>query len=149
MMSSSKIQSRAEVFYKVTQNQEVNHGSLYDRMLEGNPYSLTTSLMYILLSLDSGKSILIDMKQAVLVNRSIMTQMIFFLQNVVGNPITKAMVILYYVISNSCSKPEGFYYSTFTCWHIIHLATKISISFFMSFHQYCLFISWYIFMLPG
>ena len=131
-------------FCKLIWNWDVNLGSLTDRILVGTLCNFTTSLMYTLVSFAREKSILIGMKCVDLVKRSTMTQMTSFLLNVVCNPVTKSMVIFshfYSHTSNVCIRPEGIWCSAFTSWHIMHLATKVAVSSFMPFHQYCLFIS--------
>ena len=95
-------------------------------MLEGISCNLAISLIYSLLNLDSEKSVLIEMKLAVLVKRSTMIQMALFLRKAFDNPVIKSIVILYDFhssTSNGHSKLEGLWCSTFTCWHIMHLAT--------------------------
>ena len=107
-----------KVFYIFIQIQEVNEGSLSDIMLEGTPCSLTTFLIYNLVSLASEKSIWISMKRVILVSLSTITQMAFFLRNVIGSPVTKSMVILshfHYGSSNYCNNLECLWYSALTC----------------------------------
>ena len=103
--------------------------------------------MYNLQSLASEKLVLISMKCVDLVNRSMITQIALCLSNVISNPITKSMVILshfYSSIFNDWSKPKGLWCSIFIYWKIIHFAIKEATSFFIPFHQYWRFISWYI-----
>ena len=124
-------------FCKLTQNWDVNWGSLSDTILISTLCNFTTSLMYNLVSIARENSVLIGMKCADLVKWSTMTQMTLFLLNVVSNPFTKSMVILshfYFGTSNGCIRLEGLWCLAFTCWHIMHLATKDAISFFMPFH---------------
>ena len=86
-----------------------------------------------------------------LVKWSTITQTLFFLLLVLGNPITKSILTwshFYSGISKGCNNLAGFWCSTFTCWKIWQLATYWAMSLFISLHQNCLFKSWYILVLP-
>ena len=92
-------------FCKLTQNWDVNWGSLSSIILVGTLCNFTITLMYNLVSFSREKSVLTSMKCANLVKRSTMTQMALFLLNIVSNLVTKSMVILSHFhsgTSNGC-----------------------------------------------
>ncbi|MFS7983403.1 hypothetical protein Hanom_Chr11g00974131 [Helianthus anomalus] len=87
-----------------------------------------------------------------MVNRSTITQMTSLPFLVLGNLVTKSIVMSSHFhtgISNCCSRPEGFWCSVLTCKQVKHLDTYSAISFFIPIHQKFFLKSWYILLFPG
>ena len=126
-MSCNKIQSRTHTLLQTHPKLRCKLGISIWNDTPVYPVQLTISLMYNLVSFARQKLVLTGMKCADLVKRSTMTQMALFLLNVVDNPVTKSMVILshfHFGTSSGCIRPKGLWCSAFTCWQIMHLATK-------------------------
>jgi len=91
-------------------------------------------------------------KCALLVNRSIITQMVSCLLKVRGRWVTKSMEMLSHFhtgISKGCRFPLGFWCSTFAFWQVRQADTNCATSFFIPCHQKVSLRSWYILVMPG
>ena len=126
------------VVWRLTQNREVNLGSLSLTIDTGTPWSLMISTTYNLAYLSVEYVTLTGRKCADLVNQSIITQIESKPRVHLGNPTTKSMVMcshFYTEIGRLCNKPVGLWCSILTYWQVKHLATNSAISFFIPFHQ--------------
>ena len=120
------------------QNLDVNCVPLFDTIETGTPCIGTILSRYSQAYWAAVYVMRTGKKCAVLVNLSTITHIESNSLVVLGNPVTKSIVILslfHSGISKLWSVPTSLWCSTLTCWHVRHLTTKSATSFFMPFHQ--------------
>jgi hypothetical protein len=91
-------------------------------------------------------------ESAVLVNRSMITQIESCLREVLGKPTIKSILISSHFeegIGRGWRIPAVFRWLALTLWQISHSKTYLAISRLIRVHQKFCFKSWYIFVLPG
>lgn len=91
-------------------------------------------------------------KWALFVKWSTTTHRELFLDEVLGNQISKSIEISSHFhsrIGSSYNSPMGLWCSALTTLHTEHLFTHLATSLFMPSHQKCCFKPWYIFVLLG
>jgi hypothetical protein len=89
---------------------------------------------------------------ATFINRSTMIQIELYPAWVRGNPTMKSILISSHFhsgIFKGCSNPAGLWCSTFTLWQVSQRDTYSTMSLFIPYHQYRVFKSLYILVLPG
>jgi hypothetical protein len=92
------------------------------------------------------------MKWATFVKRSTITHIESYSAWVRGNPTIKSILISSHFhsgIFKGCSSPVGLWCSAFTLWQVSHNDTYSTMSRFIPYHQYRVFKSLYILVLPG
>ena len=120
------------------QNLDVNYMPLSDIIEIGTPCIGTIRIRYNLAYWATVYVMQTGKKCAVLVNLSTITNIESNPLAVLGNLVTKSIVILSHFhsgMSKIWSVPAGFWCSVLTYRHVRHLTTKSTTSIFMPFHQ--------------
>merc|ERR1712080_778543 len=100
----------------------------------GIPRNITTHFTYSSANLAAILFDLTGINLALLVNRSTITQMLSWLDLVLGNPSMKSIDTCSHFhsgISNGCNKPLGFFCSGLISWQFMHLDINFPMSLFI------------------
>ena len=118
----------------------------------GSPCSLNTWSINKSATCGASTLLRVAIKWAILLNRSITTQIVSFCLWVLGNPTMKSTEILFQLDSGICkgiSRPGGLTLSALLTWHWKHSWTYWQTSLANFGHQNVLFTNWVVLSTPG
>ena len=124
--------------YKLDQNRDANLGLQSDMIDAGIPCNLTTSLIYSSTNLFRLKLILMGIKCANFVSRSIITQTASFTCYIFSNFTTKSIVMCSHFhsgISKDYNNPVGCLCPALIYWQVKHFEINSAMSLFIHLHQ--------------